>query len=389
MTSVPRSLGWLTRLVALDTTSHLPNLDLIDLVAGECRRLALTPHVFPSPDGTKANLVVTVPDSNGGTTGGVLLSGHTDVVPVTGQAWTGDPFTLRQQDGKLIGRGVADMKGYLAVCVEALERFAAARLREPLHLTLTYDEEPGCIGGAALMGQIASLGIRPSMALIGEPTSMEVVSFHKSSNRVRVRFTGAEAHSSLTPRGVNAVEYAAEMVVFLRGIADRWRTQGPFDEGYVVPYSTLSVNTIAGGTAGNIIAGACELTVDYRTIEQDDPQQVLAEVRAKAAGLSARMAQVRPGAGAEVEVLAQAPGLANHGSAAAALATVIGAAPDGPKVAYGTEAGQFHQAGIDAIVCGPGDIAQAHTADEWITLDQILTAERYLDALLTRMTTGT
>ncbi|MDO5696996.1 MAG: acetylornithine deacetylase [Dermatophilus congolensis] len=380
-----RSLNWISRLVGIDTTSRNSNRELIDVVADECRRLGLEPHVFDSPDGIKANLVVTVPDRDGGRTGGVVISGHTDVVPVDGQNWTSDPWQVRVDDGKLYGRGVADMKGYIGIALEALPRFAEASLNRPLHLALTYDEEVGCLGGDAIVKQIAELGLMPDVALVGEPTSMEVVSFHKSMNVARVDFRGVPVHSSLTPQGVNAIEAAAEMVAYLSGIARGWREHGPFDDGYVVPYSTLSVNMISGGTAQNIVPAEASVVFEFRTLPQVEPTDVIASVRAEAERIGGELTARNPAAGATLTVLAQVPGLANTGAAAPELAAAIGAAGDGPKVTYGTEAGQFLASGVEAIVCGPGDIAQAHTPDEWITIEQVRACETYFDNLLNHL----
>ena len=381
----PRSLSWISRLVGIDTTSRNSNRELIDLVAGECRRLGLEPHVFDSPDCDKANLVVTVPDRDGGRTGGVVISGHTDVVPVDGQQWSSDPFEVRVADGRLYGRGVADMKGYIGVALEALPRFVEASLDRPLHLALTYDEEVGCIGGDAIVKQIAELGLMPEVALVGEPTSMEVVSFHKSMNVARVDFTGVAAHSSLPTQGVNAIEAAAEMVAYLAGVARKWRENGPFDEGFLVPCSTLSVNMISGGTAQNIIPAEASVTFEFRTLPEVDPTEVIEGARAEAERIGAELAARNPAAGAAFTVKAQVPGLANTGTTAPELAVAIGASGDGPKVTYGTEAGQFLASGVEAIVCGPGDIAQAHTPDEWITLEQVRACETYFDNLLAHL----
>ncbi len=382
----PRSLPWISRLVAIDTTSRNSNRELIDVVADECRRLGLEPHVFDSPDGVKANLVVTVPDRDGGITGGVVISGHTDVVPVDGQAWSSDPFEVRVADGRLYGRGVTDMKGYIGVALEALPRFVEAPLDRPLHLALTYDEEVGCLGGDAIVKQIAELGLMPEVALVGEPTSMQVVSFHKSMNVMRVDFTGVAAHSSLTPQGVNAIEAAGQMVSYLSGIARDWRENGPFDEGFVVPYSTLSVNMISGGTAQNIVPAECSVVFEFRTLPEVDPGEVVAAARAEAERIGSEMSQRNPAAGAALTVMAQVPGLANTGRRAPDLAASIGGSAGGPKVTYGTEAGQFLASGVEAIVCGPGDIAQAHTPDEWITIEQVQACEEYFDNLLAHLT---
>lgn len=380
-----RSIGWLRRLVAIDTTSRNSNLELIELVADEVRKLGLEPHVLPGEEEGKANLVVTVPAHDGTTTGGLLVSGHTDVVPVDGQNWDSDPFEVREDEGRLYGRGVADMKGFIAVALSTLPRFAESRLANPLHVALSYDEEVGCIGGEVLMRQLQELGLSPQAAIVGEPTSMEVVASHKSMNVVRLRFTGVPGHSSAPAKGVNAIEHAAEMVLHLRSIADAWRHNGPFDDGYAVPYSTLVVSMANGGTAQNIVPGTCDLTFEFRTIAEVDPEGVIASVRSEAERIGARMQRENPAAGVDVAVLAHVPSLAEGNGTAAGVAAELGAVPDGPKVSYGTEAGQFQGIGVDTVVCGPGDIAQAHTPNEWVEISQLAACEQFFDAMLERL----
>lgn len=226
MTHTPASLPWITRLVAIDTTSRDSNLPLIEVVATELREHGIEPEIFPTPDGAKANLVATIPAADGSRTGGVVLSGHTDVVPVDGQDWDSDPFEVTERDGRLYGRGTADMKGFIAVGIAALPQMVAASLREPIHFALTYDEEVGCLGGAQIVKEIAGLGLAPRAAIVGEPTSMRVITGHKSMNVVAVTFHGVAAHSSLTPSGVNAIEYAASFVRFVREQAQEWREHG-------------------------------------------------------------------------------------------------------------------------------------------------------------------
>lgn len=211
-------------------------------------------NVFPTPDGRKANLVVTVPDASGGVRGGVLLSGHSDCVPVDGQAWTSDPFEVVERDGRLIGRGTADMKGFLACCLAALPAMLERPLREPLHIGLSYDEEvSGCVGAPPFVASVHEAGLSPRVGFVGEPSMMAMIRGHKSINLVHVTLTGVPAHSSLTHSGVNAIEYAAEIVRYWRGRADAWKADGPFDDAYPLPYTSASVNMIAGGNGVNIV----------------------------------------------------------------------------------------------------------------------------------------
>lgn len=383
----PASLPWIERLVCLDTTSRDSNLALIEVVADELRRHGVEPSIFPTSDGQKANLVATIPAADGTRTGGVVLSGHTDVVPVDGQPWSSDPFTPEIRDGRLYGRGTADMKSFIGVVMAHLPQLVQARLSQPVHLAFTYDEELGCLGGEAIVGEITELGIAPRLCFVGEPTSMRVIRAHKSSNVVDIAFHGVAAHSSLTPEGCNAIHHAATLITFVHDLAAQWRDEGPYDGGYVVPYTTAGVNVIDGGIAGNTVPALCRLKLDYRTIAGVDPSDVLAEIRAKAAEIEAAMQAEQPSASVEVSVAAAVPGLDNGpDSAAAALAVQLGATASDDKVTYGTEAGQFAGIGVDTVVCGPGDIAQAHAPDEFIELAQIEECERFIAALISYLT---
>lgn len=382
----PASLPWVRRLVAIDTTSRDSNLPLIEVVAQELRDLGLEPDIFPDETGAKANLVVTVPAADGTRAGGVMLSGHTDVVPVDGQAWESDPFEAVVRAGRVYGRGTADMKGFIAAALEALPRVVATPLREPLHLALTYDEEVGCLGGAQIVKQIADLGIAPRACIVGEPTSMRVITGHKSMNVVAVTFHGVAAHSSLTPNGVNAIEYAASFIRYVRERAEQWRAEGPFDEAYPVTYTTAGVNLVSGGVAANTVADRCRLELDFRTIPSIDPAAVVADLRAEAARLDGLMKQEHDAARVEVEVLAAVPAFeAVEGSGTVDLAVALGASEAAERVTYGTEAGQFAGTGIDTIVCGPGDIAQAHGPNEFVELDQLVACEAFVQRLVAHL----
>jgi acetylornithine deacetylase len=385
--TLPASLPWIERLVAIDTTSRNSNLELIEACEEEMTRLGLRPERLLNDDGTKANLLLTLPAADGSTGGGVVLSGHTDVVPVDGQTWSSDPFTPQVREGRLYGRGTADMKTFLAVLMHKLPELAAASLTEPVHLAFSYDEEVGCLGGAEIAAALGARPEPPRVCLVGEPTSMRVITGHKSSNLVELTFHGRSAHSSLTPQGVNAVEYAARAITAVRDLADRRRTEGPYDEAYVVPFTTAGVNVVSGGIATNTVPELCTIRYEFRTVAEDDPAAVIEEITAVARGLEAEMQAEHPSASVEVRVMAQVPSLASTVEGPAArLAVELGGTPSEDKVTYGTEAGQFADAGIDAVVCGPGDIAQAHAADEYIELDQVQACEQFVDALIARLT---
>ena len=385
----PASLPWIERLVALDTTSRNSNLELVEVLEEEMHRLGLEPERIPDATGTKANLVLTLPAADGSTGGGVVLSGHTDVVPVDGQRWSSDPFTPEVREGRLYGRGTADMKSYIGVIMHRLPALAAASLSEPVHLAFSYDEEVGCLGGAQIAEALGARAEPPRVCLVGEPTSMRVIAGHKSSNLVEVTFHGRSAHSSLTPEGVNAIEYAARLVTAVRDLADARRAEGPFDEAYRVPFTTAGVNVVSGGIATNTVPELCTVKYEFRTVSEDDPEAVIAHITARARELEAQMQAEHPEAHVEVAVQAQVPALDSRDDGPAyALAVALGGTASPDKVTYGTEAGQFSDAGIDAVVCGPGDIAQAHAADEYVELAQVEACERYLDALIAHLSTG-
>jgi len=386
---LPVSLPWIERLVRIDTTSRNSNLELIEVLEAEMHRLGLAPERLWSPDRAKANLLLTLPAADGAVGGGIVLSGHTDVVPVDGQDWHSDPFTPELRDGRLYGRGTADMKSYIGVIMQLLPDLVATPLSRPLHLAFSYDEEVGCLGGAEIAEHLGARPEPPEVCVVGEPSSMRVIAGHKSSNVVELVFHGRAAHSSLTPHGVNAVEYAARAVTAIRALADARRAEGPFDDAYRVPWSTAGVNLIEGGIATNTVPERCRLVYDFRTIAGDEPQGVIDQITAEARKLEAEMQAEQPEAWVEVNVGAQVPGLETSADGPAyTLAVDLGGTPSSDKVTYGTEAGQFANAGIDAVVCGPGDIAQAHAADEYVELEQIVACERFLQRLLTRLTAG-
>lgn len=378
----PVTLQWLERLVAVDTTSRSSNLPVIELVAAHARSLGLEPLVFPAPSGDKASLVVTVPAADGRTSGGVMLAGHVDCVPVDDQAWTSPPFSLTERDARLYGRGTADMKGFVAVAVAALPTILAAGLREPVHLGLTHDEEVGCLGAGPFVDSLAAANRTPRLAFVGEPTSMRMVLGHKSINVVRVTLRGVAAHSSLTDQGVNAIEYGADVVRFWRARADRWRAEGPFDAAFGVPYTTGSVNQVSGGIAVNTIPELCVLTLEFRAVAATADADVIAALEEFCAGVEARMKAEDAAASVTVEVLSMTPGLDTAAdSPVVAFGRGLGLPTSPAKVTYGTEAGVYAAGGIASVVCGPGDITQAHRADEYVELAQLAACESWLERL--------
>ena len=374
------SQDWLARLVAIDTTSRNSNLGLIETVRDDLRARGLDPWLSSNAEGTKANLFCTLPAQDGGTQGGIALSGHTDTVPVDGQNWSSDPFALTERDGRLYARGSCDMKGFIACAVALVPEFLATPRAKPLHLALSYDEEIACIGAPVMLADLQQRGVKVDGAIVGEPTSMQPVVAHKGLNAYRCRVHGKAAHSSLTPQGCNAIEHAAQLICAIREMAEQWRANGPFDQFYDVPYSTITTNLIGGGIAMNTIPQLCEFTYEFRNLPMLSPADIQRRIDAYIqTELLPRMQREFPGAAVEIENLAAAPGLdASEQAAITQLVRALTADKSVRKVAYGTEAGLFQGAGIPTVVCGPGSIEQAHKVDEFVAIDQLTQCEKFL-----------
>ena len=370
----------LDRLVAFDTTSSRSNLDLIDWVANYLGRSGIPCH-RSSAGGGKANLFATIGPAD---RGGVILSGHTDVVPVAGQEWHSDPFRLNERDGKLYARGSADMKGFLALVLAMVPQLARRPLKVPLHLAFTHDEETGCFGAPALIAALPAGAARPILAIVGEPTSMQIANAQKGCSFYRTRITGQDGHSSAPERGVNAIAAAAEIIAEIGRLATEARRRGRPDSGFDPPHTTLSVGTIAGGSAVNIIARECAFEWDLRTLPGDDATVLKAQIdRFIAEDLLPRMRAVHPGAAVETETVVAVPALApQEASPAEALARLLTGANTTTTVSFASEAGLYQQAGIPAIVCGPGSIGVAHKPDEYISRAELAAGQQFLDRLL-------
>ena len=389
-TAAPTAAGlaWAKTLVSFDTTSRNSNLAMIHSMADELTAHGITPLIVPSPDGRKANLFATIPAHDGAVSGGIMLAGHTDVVPVDGQEWESDPFIPEVRDGRLYGRGTTDMKAFSGAILGFLPEFLSRPLAEPLHFAWTYDEEVGCHGAVVLLAELAARGIHPEIGFVGEPTSMRAVSAHKSSQLYRVTVSGIAAHSSMTSTGVNAIEYAARAIAFIRSIADEHRLSGPFDETFVVPYTTANVGVVSGGAAVNTVADKCDFEFEFRTIPGVDPEAVISRIDDNLAGLRAEIRQENPSADIRLIPLGTVPGLSPEGPRAAlSLAQSLTGAAVEESVVYATEAGLFQRAGIDTVVCGPGNMDQGHTANEYIELAQIAACESFLQALAAHLST--
>ncbi len=377
------TMAEITDVIRFDTTSRESNLALVDHVVERLRAVGVEPVLVPNAEGTKANVLATFPAADGGVEGGIVLSAHTDVVPVDGQAWSSEPFEPAERDGRLYARGSADMKSFLGVLLAKAPQIAATPLAEPIHFALSYDEEVGCVGAIGLVEEIERRGLRPRGCVVGEPTSMRIVRGHKSMNVFRVDVRGVAAHSSLTPQGENAIVAAAELVRFVQGVADELREQGPFDEGYVVPFTSVSVNRIEGGIAINTIPAECTVHFEFRALTTVDHEALVERFRAECRRIEAGMRERHPGSSVTLTTTAAAPGVDTPADAEiVALAAAWGGEPSDAKVTYGTEAGLFANAGIPTVVCGPGDIAQAHAPDEFIELEQIARCEAFVDRLI-------
>jgi len=360
------AIDMLAKLVAFDTTSRDSNLALIEFVERLLGNLGVAATRVPNADGRKANLYATLgPDVEGG----IVLSGHTDVVPVDGQNWTSDPFTLTERDGRLYARGSCDMKGFLALALAAAPIFAEpGRLKRPVHIAFSYDEEVGCLGAPSMIAEIARTLPEPAAVIVGEPTMMEVVHGHKGITTYTVTVSGHEAHSSLTHLGLSANTVAIRLMHRLSELADRLEREADPTSPFLPRHATLTVGTIHGGTAGNILARQCVFLFDLRCPPGMDPQPILAPFLAEAKRMDAEMKARFPEAGIEIVRRSLTPAFAPEPDGAAEHIARALAGDNGPPrvVPYAAEAGQFQEAGFSTVICGPGSIEQAHQPDEYV-----------------------
>lgn len=378
----------LARLVAFDTTSHKPNLALMDWVEQYLGQHGVKGDRIPDETGTKAALWVTIGPSD---KPGYILSGHTDVVTPEGQDWSSDPFTLVERGSRYYGRGTTDMKGFDAVCLALVPEMAAASLRTPIHLALSYDEEVGCKGVAPLIEKHCMGTLRPLGCFVGEPTNMRVITGHKGKQSMRVTVRGRSAHSSLPHLGVNAVEYAADIIAKVRSIAADLATHGARDELYDVPHSTGLTSIMQGGAVNNIIPDTCVLEFEFRTIADDDVAALGRSVETWArAELEPAMRARDPGCGIDFEEVLLYPGLeTSPDHAVSGLAKRLAGRNDHGKVAFGTEAGLFSRlAGVPSVVVGPGSITEAHRPDEFIEIDELVRCAQFVRGLIRHCAEG-
>jgi acetylornithine deacetylase len=383
MTDIAHQLDWISRLVAFDTTSSKSNLALIEDVETYLHGFGVETFRVANDDATKTNLYALIGPK---VEGGVVLSGHTDVVPVEGQDWSSDPWTVVERDGKLYGRGVADMKSFSAIGLSLVPDMLKAGLKRPVIFALSYDEEIGCLGAPRMIAEIAGKVPAPSVVIVGEPTNMKVIDGHKGIASFRVKVTGYTTHSSQTDRGVSAVEAAAKLIAKIADMravrAARTDMSSPFDP----PYSTMTVNVVHGGTQLNIMAAEATFDWDLRVVPGDSREDIVEEFIDYARGVEAEMRTKAAGCRIEMTQMTNAPSLApSADNPAADLAKAITGHNSTDVVAYAAEAGQFQEAGFSVVICGPGSIDQAHQANEFITLAQVQEGTRFIRRLIERL----
>ncbi|NAZ35718.1 acetylornithine deacetylase [Rubellimicrobium sp. CFH 75288] len=382
-----RTRDLLAELVAFPTVSEDSNLALVEHLADRLEAAGARVQILSDPTGRKANLFATIgPDRDGG----FVLSGHTDVVPVADQVWTTDPFRLTERDGRLYGRGTCDMKGFVAAAVATAPLLAAARPERPVHYALTYDEEVGCLGARALADWLRQRGLRPSAALIGEPTGMRVVEGHKGCCEYSTHVAGLEGHGSDPDRGVNAVEIAARYVARLLELKEVLRARAPADSRFEPPWTTINAGALHGGQARNVIAGRARVDWEMRPVSPEDATFVKAEMARFCDGtLLPAMQAVWPGATIVTETVGEVEGLVPAaGNEARDIVMALAGATETGLVPFGTEAGIFQTMGLSAVVCGPGSIEQAHRPDEYLALDQLARCLAMLERLPARLAGG-
>jgi len=385
MSHLSRATEILTNLIAFPTVSSDSNLALIDyaaeLLSGHSARLQVT----KDGSGAKANLFASIgPDVDGG----IVLSGHTDVVPVVGQEWTTDPFQLRQQDGLIFGRGACDMKGFIACALAMAPGFAAAELKKPIHFALTYDEETGCLGAPVMLAGLEESGIRPAVAIIGEPTEMRIIEGHKGCYEYTTEFTGLEGHGSLPDQAVNAVEYATRYISRLMELREDVKSTAPEGSRFDPPWTTLQIGRIAGGIAHNIIAKQCTVDWEMRPVQAADATYIKSEIADHVNDvLLPAMRAIYENADITTQVIGEVEGLEPvEGSQAYRIVSELTGRNTADVVSFGTEAGLFQNAGISTVVCGPGSIEQAHKPDEFVALDQLQACLDMQEKLLVKLT---
>ena len=377
-----KAIELLNTLIGFDTTSYNSNLELIEFIQSYLSSFDIDSTLIHDESGKKANLYATIGRTD---IGGVMLSGHTDVVPVAGQDWDTDPFSLTESSDKLYGRGSADMKGFIALVLSRVPEMVSKELTKPIHLAFSYDEEIGCVGVQRMLDLLEHQPIKPSCCIIGEPTGMEVVIGHKGKLATRVKVRGHACHSGQSPLGVNAIDFASELIVYIRKLAHEKAQNGPFDKDYEVPYTTLHTGVVGGGTALNIVPNLCQFDFEIRHLYEENPQHLLDQIKSFARDhLEKEMHLIDSDTGFDFETLATYPGLlTDPGIEFVRYVKQLLDNNAHSKVIFGSEGGLFQKRlGIPTLVCGPGNIDQAHKANEYISLDQLQKGGNFLDCLL-------
>lgn len=381
------SIEILERLITFPTVSRDSNLDLIGYAAGLLEEQGNSVQLIHSEDGRKANLFATIGPAD---MPGVMLSGHTDVVPVDGQDWTLPPFEMTPRDGKFYGRGAADMKGFVACALAATLKATKMELKTPLHLALSYDEEIGCIGVRSLVDTLAAAPNRPALCIVGEPTSMQVATGHKGKIGARAICRGREGHSALAPLALNAIHLGCDFVAALRAEQERLARDGACDGDYDIPYTTVHVGKMNAGVALNIVPNLCQIEFEIRNIAADNADVILGRLRAEADRISSAAKENASEAAIDIEVFNSYPGLDTPpNSQAVAFVKSLTGANGTVKVAFGTEGGLFSRdVGTPTVVCGPGSMAQGHKPDEFVSVEQLHRCDDMLAKLLNRLAVG-
>jgi acetylornithine deacetylase len=381
------TLEILDRLIAFDTVSHRSNLGLLDFVQELLKQAGADVSLIKNMEGTKANLYATIGPENHA---GVLLSGHTDVIPVEGQSWTMPPFALTKKNGRLYGRGTADMKGFIASTLATAISASKKPLKTPLHLAFSYDEEIGCIGVRSLIDMLGKAPFRPLFCIVGEPTNMAVATGHKGKVALHADCIGKEAHSALAPTGMNAIHMAADFITELRRIQKEIVETGQKDADYDIPYSTVHVGKINGGLVVNIVPNLCTLDFEIRNIAQDDPDIILAQMRKAAVEITEKARKHAPDANIKISTAFTYPGLNTPTNAdVVSFVKSLTGANGTIKVAFGTEGGLFdRELDIPTVICGPGSMAQGHKPDEFVSVEQLEKCDAALSILVDRLVVG-
>jgi acetylornithine deacetylase len=375
------TLDVLEKLIGFDTTSMNSNLELMAYITQYLQSHGVESTLIYNQEQSKANLFATIGPAD---TAGIMLSGHTDTVPVTGQNWTKQPYQLTHENGRYFGRGTSDMKGFIASVLAAVPNMVAETLHTPIHLAFSYDEEIGCIGVRSLIDMLKTAPTKPAVCIIGEPTSMEVVTSHKGKLAAHVTVVGKECHSGMAPYGVNAINYAARLVSWLENMATQKQANGPFEDGYDVPFSTVHTGTIQGGNALNIVPNHCSFLFEIRNIAAEDPKEILAQFQDYCSELTSEMQQKHAGCCINIEITTEYPGLnTSENALAVTFVRQLAQSENLANINFGTEGGLFSkQLNIPTVVCGPGSMDQGHKPDEFIQEAQLSKCDEFLNRLI-------